>query len=173
MRLILWMFILGLFACRGGVDAPAPAGNTSSAAVLPGRTNPSPQTGKTAGDLGGPTEECGAEVTRSEDAVEDHASGLKRSGCRVRVEGTFGGLRGTQRPEARIAEMLQRRGFKHDNRFDADGPDGTVFALRAKTILCIVDGKWDGGDDSDPTYVPGDWYMVEVACRSEPLSAKP
>jgi hypothetical protein len=115
----------------------------------------------------------GAEVTRSEDAVEDHASGLKRSGCRVRVEGTFSGLRGTQRPEARIAEMLQRRGFKHDNRFDADGPDGTAFALRAKTILCIVDGKWDGGDDSDPTYVPGDWYKVEVACRSEPLSAKP
>ncbi len=41
-------------------------------------------------------------------------------------------------------------------------------------LVCILDLHWDGGDDSDPTYVPGDWYRAAVSCAlSVPGDARP
>jgi len=36
----------------------------------------------------------------------------------------------------------------------ADGPDGTTLGLKSRTVFCLIEGKWDGGDDTDTTYVP-------------------
>lgn len=46
----------------------------------------------------------------------------------------------------------------------ADGPDGSVQAVSRGNVACLVSGEWDGGDDSDSTYVPADGFTVSVAC---------
>jgi hypothetical protein len=46
----------------------------------------------------------------------------------------------------------------------ADGPDGTVFGFSKDGVLCVVRGRWDGGDDADSTYVPSEVYQVMVRC---------
>jgi hypothetical protein len=51
--------------------------------------------------------------------------------------------------------------------YDADGPDGTVSAYQRAHVRCTVGQSWDGGDDSDSTYVPEPWYRQEVTCFAE------
>jgi len=46
----------------------------------------------------------------------------------------------------------------------ADGPDGTYFRAFKNDVFCVVQGSWDGGDYSDPTYVPSPRYSVTVMC---------
>jgi hypothetical protein len=46
----------------------------------------------------------------------------------------------------------------------ADGPDGTVQGVHRGGVTCLLEGRWDGGDDSDSTYVPSDTIEVRVAC---------
>jgi len=46
----------------------------------------------------------------------------------------------------------------------ADGPDGTVQGAYRVGVTCVVERCWDGGDDSDTTYVPSDTIQVRVAC---------
>jgi len=46
----------------------------------------------------------------------------------------------------------------------ADGPDGTVQSVHHAGVTCLVEGRWDGGDDSDTTYVPSDTVEVRLAC---------
>ena len=41
---------------------------------------------------------------------------------------------------------------------------GTTYAMRKDGILCFVEGRWDGGDGSDPSYVPPDEYTVTIQC---------
>jgi len=36
----------------------------------------------------------------------------------------------------------------------ADGPDGTSQVYLKNGVMLLLNGKWDGGDDSDSTYVP-------------------
>jgi hypothetical protein len=57
-------------------------------------------------------------------------------------------------------------GWRADIRSEADGPDGTVFRIVKGNTFCLVEGKWDGGDDSDPKYVPSKKYEVIVQCSS-------
>ena len=51
---------------------------------------------------------------------------------------------------------------------DADGPDGAFYQVIKKNVFCVVDGKWDGGDDSDPTYVPSSTLQITVMCSRNP-----
>ncbi len=48
--------------------------------------------------------------------------------------------------------------------YSADGPDGTVFGYAGSGRLCVVRGSWDGGDDSDSTYVPRPGFEATIAC---------
>ena len=48
--------------------------------------------------------------------------------------------------------------------YSADGPDGEVFGYTDFHRLCVVRGSWDGGDDSDTTYVPAPGYELWVMC---------
>jgi hypothetical protein len=53
--------------------------------------------------------------------------------------------------------------------YSADGPDGSDLGYSRDGILCVIEGRWDGGDDSDPTVIPGPEFDVFVTCA--PLRA--
>lgn len=46
----------------------------------------------------------------------------------------------------------------------ADGPDGSLEALSRGNIACVISGSWDGGDDSDSTYVPSPGFEIAASC---------
>lgn len=48
----------------------------------------------------------------------------------------------------------------------ADGPDGSVLAFSRRDVACLVSGSWDGGDDSDSTYVPSPGFQIAASCYS-------
>ncbi|MHB1095673.1 MAG: hypothetical protein ACYC3F_05830 [Gemmatimonadaceae bacterium] len=56
------------------------------------------------------------------------------------------------------------RGWSDRTMISADGPDGTVQGVHRRGVTCLLEGRWDGGDDSDSTYVPSDTIEVRVAC---------
>lgn len=53
-------------------------------------------------------------------------------------------------------------GWRADN--EADGPDGTSFRIFKGNTFCHVEGNWDGGDDSDPKYIPSPRLEIIVSC---------
>jgi len=53
--------------------------------------------------------------------------------------------------------------------YSADGPDGSDIGYSRDGLLCVIEGRWDGGDDSDPTVIPGPDFDVFVTCA--PLRA--
>jgi hypothetical protein len=59
-------------------------------------------------------------------------------------------------------DSLNKEGWCAD--LMADGPDGTFYRALKENVFCVVEGHWDGGDDSDPTYVPSHRYSVIVKC---------
>ena len=60
---------------------------------------------------------------------------------------------------------LEQSGWlRRSGLFQADGPDGEVTAFSRAGAACIVDGSWDGHDDSDSTYVPKPGFRFEVRC---------
>jgi hypothetical protein len=60
---------------------------------------------------------------------------------------------------------LEQSGWlRRSELFQADGPDGEVTAFSRAGAACIVDGSWDGHDDSDSTYVPKPGFRFEVRC---------
>lgn len=56
-------------------------------------------------------------------------------------------------------------------RLTADGPDGTVQTFQRGPVRCQVSGEWDGGDDSDTTYVPSPFFRERTICwgQARPL----
>jgi len=89
-----------------------------------------------------------------------------RPGCRVM------GADSTDRtaaPVAEVYEALERAGWTPLLSYMADGPDGSVVGLHRDGVLCVITGRWDGGDVSDSTYVRAPGYDVEGVCfRMEP-----
>jgi hypothetical protein len=61
-----------------------------------------------------------------------------------------------------IRKLLSDRGWSESLEHSADGPDGTSFSYKKNDNWCLVSGRWDGGDDSDSTYVPFDSYRIIV-----------
>jgi hypothetical protein len=53
--------------------------------------------------------------------------------------------------------------------YSADGPDGSDLGYSHDGLLCVVEGRWDGGDDVDTTVIPGPDFDVFVTCA--PLRA--
>ena len=47
---------------------------------------------------------------------------------------------------------------------EADGPDGTFYQVNRQDVFCVVEGQWDGDDDSDPAYVPASKLQITVKC---------
>jgi hypothetical protein len=57
-------------------------------------------------------------------------------------------------PHDQLMESLRAAGWVDDWNYSADGPDGGVMGLVCRRFLCVVEGRWDGGDPTDTTYVP-------------------
>jgi hypothetical protein len=56
-------------------------------------------------------------------------------------------------PFAVVNRELPRMGWTLDSRQRTDGPDGMVYAFVRGKLLCVVEGRWDGGLDDDSTVV--------------------
>jgi len=67
-------------------------------------------------------------------------------------------------PTGRLENALLAAGWAPSYGYAADGPDGGVVGLVCKRFLCVADSRWDGGDDSDSTYVPQPGCEVTVTC---------
>jgi len=63
-----------------------------------------------------------------------------------------------------LGEYLKRKGWFQTLSHDADGPDGTVYALHKPGALCIVEGRWNHWHGEDGKSHTDDAYKVTVSC---------
>ena len=112
-------------------------------------------------------------VSRADGVPVDFGfGGPPRSGCELKSSGKFdrtpadSGGRPTQTQDdpATLGERFQRAGWVSLSNYQADGPDGEDEGWRSKETTCVAHWSWDGGDDSDSTYVPSDDWDLEVGC---------
>ena len=101
--------------------------------------------------------------------VHDQRFGLTAKGCQRRLVGQVSAFRGTS-PDGLLRKILTVRGWQEDIRYSADGPDGTAFAFVNDTVVCLIRAVWDGGDATDPSYVPEDRYQLVIGCIAESRS---
>ena len=94
------------------------------------------------------------DIKREDGDYFDSFKSTPRRGCRLRAEGSFAALRDSAGPVGAAEKALTRHGWRPDLRYTADGPDGSDVGLRRLDLLCIVLGRWDGGDDSDTVPAP-------------------
>ena len=99
-----------------------------------------------------------------------------RAGCRLFVKGSFKALPNEAGPVDALWASFKRHGWRNDLSYGADGPDGSVVGIRMRNNLCIVTGRWNGGDDSDTTPPPptaaDDIYEAFVECSQDIVSNK-
>ncbi len=105
-------------------------------------------------------------IDSTEGEVRDYRTGETGLGCRVEMKGSAATFQRSGQPDVALREEFAGLGWTEDYEYGADGPDGSAFAFRKGSVLCVFRAHWDGGDDSDPTYVPEDRYDVEVDCLS-------
>ena len=70
--------------------------------------------------------------------------------------------------EEALVAALTNAGWVEDFQYEGDGPDGTTFGFFCREALCWVGLSWDGGDDSDSTYVPRPGSSLELVCVPRP-----
>ncbi len=56
------------------------------------------------------------------------------------------------------------RGWADFPQLDADGPDGNARTRQRAGIWCQIEQSYDGGDDSDSTYVPSPRFLEVTIC---------
>ena len=93
--------------------------------------------------------------------ITDH----DRTGCMLIISGSWRELGNRPGPADLIRDVLGREGWR-EGIAGSDGPDGTSYVMVRGESVCLVRGRWDGGDDSDTTIVPIDVYQVIVFCSS-------
>lgn len=164
--LVVVACVVALVACdpRGDAKPAASHGQADSAALTP--SDPRVGTAEQAGCLLGDTllrQVFGIETQRKPSVPFDslwHGSS-ERWACRVLAAGRT-------RSELFSVDSVRRgftaRGWSDRTMISADGPDGTVQGVHRGGVTCLLEGRWDGGDDSDSTYVPSDTIEVRVAC---------
>lgn len=106
----------------------------------------------------------GAFIEKIEGSFYDNYLNKYIHGCMILISGTWSQLGKNPSPTDQISDLLTKEGWSQNYEYSADGPDGTTFSLIKDGNWCIVHGRWDGGDDSDSTYVPLDNYQVIVLC---------
>lgn len=67
-------------------------------------------------------------------------------------------------PNEPLQDGLLSAGWAPDYGYGADGPDGQHMGFVTRDLLCVVEARWDGGDDSDTTYVPAPGCEVTATC---------
>jgi hypothetical protein len=63
-----------------------------------------------------------------------------------------------------LIKYLQDNAWSSIDACSADGPDGTLQGFQQKAEIIIIRAEWDGGDDSDTTYIPSDSCNVIIYC---------
>lgn len=113
---------------------------------------------------------------RQDGSFKDSFEGKSRVGCRLTATGSFAALGDGKGPVDRLADSFQKRQWAMDLRYQADGPDGSDVAVRKRETLCLIQGQWDGGDDSDtssatrPPTPEEDQYEVLMECVHDIVS---
>jgi len=103
-------------------------------------------------------------VDRSNGTVENERMSTANLGCRLRLVGSRAQFEGHEPADELLRTTLTAKGWVEDWDYGADGPDGMAFGFRHDGVLCLFRAMWDGGDDSDPTYVPSDRYELLAGC---------
>ncbi|HEU4726049.1 MAG TPA: hypothetical protein VFU59_12255 [Candidatus Eisenbacteria bacterium] len=67
-------------------------------------------------------------------------------------------------PLAPLERAFGAAGWTAHHAYMADGPDGSAMGFVSQHHFCVVEGRWDGGDDSDSTYVPDPGCEILVIC---------
>ena len=67
-------------------------------------------------------------------------------------------------PNEEIEQGLRDAGWVESYGYGADGPDGSTLGFVSRDFLCLIEATWDGGDDSDTTYVPRPGCRVRITC---------
>jgi hypothetical protein len=67
-------------------------------------------------------------------------------------------------PFEAVQKALTDAGWVESFGYSADGPDGSNMGYLSRNFFCLVEGTWDGGDDSDETYVPAPGCKVTLTC---------
>lgn len=103
-------------------------------------------------------------LERSNGTVENQRMGTASLGCRLRLVGSWALFEEDESVDQLLRTTLAATGWVEDWDYGADGPDGTAFGFRHHGVLCLFHAMWDGGDDSDSTYVPSDRYELLAGC---------
>jgi len=70
----------------------------------------------------------------------------------------------TSCPNDVVGDALVKRGWVPNYAYGADGPDGSDMGYVTAKYLCVIVAQWDGGDDTDTTYVPAPGCEVRITC---------
>lgn len=105
----------------------------------------------------------GAAVRTARTAFVDERFDCSRRGCVVTLRGSFRKLKDQESADVWLGGYLEQRGWIRTSSHDADGPDGTVYALHQPGALCIVEGRWSHWDDDRGDHTADD-YRVTVSC---------
>ena len=112
-------------------------------------------------------------VRQVDSLVTPYASDSAVSACVVLADQVHSMLRNAKAPVDTEAQHLETAlalvrgtgpGWIPLYHFQADGPDGSDLAYQRGRVRCLVEESWDGGDDSDSTYVPADWFKEVTTC---------
>jgi len=112
----------------------------------------------------------GATVKMGTRSFIDSSFGCTREGCVVRLTGSFGALKEQASPDSWLGDYLEARGWSRILSHDADGPDGTSYALHQPGALCIVEGKWNHWHADSGESHTDDAYELTVSCGGAELS---
>ena len=64
--------------------------------------------------------------------------------------------------ERMVLGGLRKAGWVEDGQYSADGTDGSTMALVSDEAICFYSASWDGGDDSDSTYLPAPGMSIRL-----------
>jgi hypothetical protein len=70
----------------------------------------------------------------------------------------------TSCPFTAIQKALTAAGWVEHYGYTADGADGSNVGFVCLNFFCLVEGTWQGEDDTDPTFVPEPGCQVVVTC---------
>lgn len=170
-RAPFWLALLALGACADRTpegDLPADtAGPATTAAASAGLAEEDPplellspeirQACAAAADYW--RSQPGATVRRFDSTATRPRSAALTDACWVRVR-----LDDDRGRDTDFRVPFAAAGWLPVYEFDADGKDGRSRVWQLNPVWCWVEERWDGGSDTDTSYVPAVWFEQSVAC---------
>ena len=94
------------------------------------------------------------DIRREDGRYFDSFGDKPRIGCRLTGRGPFSTFPDSAGPVEPVGKAFRQQGWRPDLRYGADGPDGSDVGVRRRDMLCLVIGRWNGGDDEEDTLPP-------------------